>query len=381
MNLGVGSGAHGATTGEMLHRLEPSSSTTARRRPCLRRYELDARRALGAAKLSFPDGRRPWLAHVEAGLRSFNRRMPEERNRVVADHLADLSWRPLRPRWSTSGARAWGIAPSWSATSWSTRTPGRAGRRRTGRPSAGARRLPPADYPSRRERRRSRAPRRDPHGPEGRPADIFPVHPRTRAPRPRRTRPAAERPRRSTRSVSWRWSRWRPGPGDRHRLGRGAEGGVSVRRAVRDAASGDRVGRDGPRRLEPGRRRRPVRARAALEDAAFIDRDRPRPELFGDGDAARVSSKHSSDTTTRPHGPPPGADQSDPDRPPADGGGREAARLGRDVLRLLAQGPRVANSRSALPHSSAWDTRSPPARGRPRSTWRCWATTSAPGTR
>ena len=89
VNLEVGSGSHAAMTAEMLRRLEP----------VMEQHEPDGilvygdtnstlAAALVAAKLVV-NGRRPWLAHVEAGLRSFNPLMPEEHNRIVADqHLA-----------------------------------------------------------------------------------------------------------------------------------------------------------------------------------------------------------------------------------------------------------------------------------------------------
>jgi len=89
VHLGIGSGSHGAQTGRMLAELDPVLD---QQHPDWVLVYGDTNSTMAAAlasvKLHLP------VAHLEAGLRSFNRGMPEEHNRVLTDHASDLLLAP-----------------------------------------------------------------------------------------------------------------------------------------------------------------------------------------------------------------------------------------------------------------------------------------------
>ena len=263
IDLGVGSGSHGRQTARMLESLE---AAMLERQPHLVLTYGDTNSTLAAtlaaAKLHLP------LAHVEAGLRSFNRRMPEEANRLVADQLSDLLFAPTPEAMKNLaneglGARARQVgdvmldairdfAPVALERS---RVLERLG-------------LAPGDYLVATLHRAENTPaeRLGPLlaalaaiGSAARPV-ILPLHPRTAnvmreagIALPEGSRAARDRAARLPRHDRAR----RPRARRAHGFRRPAEGGVLPRQALRDAARRDGMGGDGHRPRQRDHRNRP----------------------------------------------------------------------------------------------------------------------------
>ena len=87
MNLNAGSGSQGSQTAAIIHKLEEYILSLPQLPTCLLVYgdtNSTLAASIVASKMRIP------IVHVEAGLRSFNRSMPEEINRVVTDHLSSV---------------------------------------------------------------------------------------------------------------------------------------------------------------------------------------------------------------------------------------------------------------------------------------------------
>ena len=253
------------------------------------------------------------LVHVEAGLRSYDRAMPEEHNRVVTDHLADLCCAPTET--SRAQLAAEGITGARVIVTGNTvvdaalahaapTTAERAARLDAARPRAGPVRA--LDLPPARERRR----RRDSCSMILAELDalplpvLLPLHPRTAARLDGRGRGRARRGARHRSDRLLRVPRARPRVRvPRFGLGRGPRGGEHREATGDRRARVDRAAR-GPRHVRRARspRRRDRRAGTGL---GLGPRGAPRP--------ARRAADARTATVTRASGSPPRSARSKPD--------------------------------------------------------------------